>query len=265
MHVSCKGQTSEKSRRSAQILIWITQVQIWASLGTSKIVVCINDQNQVSLYLCCSTLGYWKIRIKTAEKGAGRNGHYPSITICSVQYAKLDSNERWVKESHLPCHFPLAVDYFRNYSPFPPMSYTCVNTILPCSWCSRHVTPLPASFSQAALPSLRRTAQGCFTAGTPVTDMLTLPTGCGAAGDPCRACCPPAGSWRWEILPPALPFLHCFTLQLICLFCSSLSMGLFHLLSPGLCSICFYRSVNMIKANGVISIVSQHNRAEKKT
>lgn len=103
-----------------------------------------------------------------------------------------------------------------------------------------------------------------FHFGTPVTDwLLALSAGCGTAGDPCRACCPPAVSWRWEILPPSLPFLHRFTLLFICLFSSSLSTCLFYLLS-GLYLIYYYCSVNMIKANGGVYIVSQHGRAEKR-
>lgn len=71
----------------------------------------------------------------------------------------------------------------------------------------------------------------CFTSGTPVTDLLTLSTGCGTTGDPCRACCPPAVSRKWEILPPSPPFLRCFTLLFISLFSNSLSTCLFYLLS----------------------------------
>jgi len=97
--------------------------------------------------------------------------------------------------------------------------------------------PMPSPCSgQLSKGSFARSQQSspecacCFTAGAPVTDSLTVSTGRGSAGDPCRPRCPPALSRRWEILPPALPFLHCFTPLFISLCSSSLSTCLFYLL-----------------------------------
>lgn len=75
------------------------------------------------------------------------------------------------------------------------------------STCSGHFCK--GSFAQS---QQNKSGFMCRFTGTLVTNLLTLCTGCGASGDPCRACCPPAGSWRWGILPPSLPFLHCFSL-----------------------------------------------------
>lgn len=78
-----------------------------------------------------------------------------------------------------------------------------------------------------------------FHAWYPSIDSLPLLTGCGAAGDPSRACSPPALSWRW--VHSFIPCLFARFLA-VCYICACSACCL----SPGSCLIYYHGSVNMI-------------------